>query len=312
MDGEDRLAARLSDGGSTPFDIPSDLCSRFTAQEYRGVSDAADRRRRLADLVSIEIIPRLATLHAVVQPADHPTLEEIAELARLVLSPDGREAAAYVTSLKERGLSVDLLFAELLEPAAQLLGRLWESDEVDFIDVTLGVGRLQALLSVFNCTHEIAASSDLRSVLMVTVPGEQHSFGVAMVERLLDAGGWRIHSEREARPVAVGRLVAKEWFAVAGVALSDRGNLEDAAATVKAIRNRSCNPRIGIMVGGPVFSTDPALALAIGADGTASTAATAVVLAQKLLDQAIAGPAVDRNLPSTLRVAAGSAARFAN
>lgn len=292
MDGGDRLAVQSY--GSTEFDIPPDLCARFIAEEFREIRDAADRRSRIADLVWVDIVPRLAVLHAAVQPGDHPTCENIAELAQLVLSPDGREAAAYVAGLKERGLSVDMLFTELLEPAAQLLGELWDQDEADFIDVTLGVSRLQALLSVFNCTHQIAHSSERRSVLMLTVPGEQHSFGIAMVERFLDAGGWRVASEREASSMRLCELVEVQPFAVAGIALSNRCNLDQAASAIATIRAHSCNKGIGIMVGGPVFSADPGLAAAIGADGTASTAVTAVVLAQKLLDRTLAVDAMKR------------------
>jgi methanogenic corrinoid protein MtbC1 len=295
------------------LNIPPDLCARFTAEEFRGVRDAASRRARIADLVAVQIAPRLAVLHAAVQPTDHPSVEEVAVLARLVLSPDGREAASYVAALKDRGLSVDLLFAELLEPAAQLLGQLWDEDKIDFIDVTLGVARLQALLSVFNCTHELAPSGDRRSVLMMTVPGEQHSFGIAMVERFLGAGGWRVVSEREARPIRLAQLVEDQVFAVAGVALSNRANLDQAAAAVATIRRRSCNKSIGIMVGGPVFSADPALAAAVGADGTAATAPTAVVLAQKLLDKAIAAEAAGRgSRGGSNRPSGGSVARSAN
>jgi len=299
MDGEDRLAGHSFDHGSSPYrssplEIPPDLCARFTGDGFRELGDADDRRARIADLVSMRIAPRLAALHAVVQPDNHPTSEEIAELARLVLSPEGREAAFYVASLRERGISVDTLFAELLEPAAQLLGELWDQDEVDFIDVTLGVGRLQALLSVFNCTHELAASDDLRSVLMLTVRGEQHSFGIAMVERFLGAGGWRVASEREVSSPLLTDLVEQQWFAVAGIALSSRCNLDKAASTIATIRAHSRNRSIGVMVGGPVFSREPGLAAAVGADGTAATAVTAVVLAQKLLDRAIAAGAAEQ------------------
>lgn len=306
MDTGDRLAKQFSANSSAPVDIPPDLCAGFTAMEYREIRDAANRRARLADIVSAEIIPRLLALHAAVQPAEHPTVAQIAELARLVLSPDGREAAAYVASLRDQGLSVDMLFAELLEPAAQLLGELWERDEVDFVDVTLGVGRLQALLAVFNCTHELAASNERRSVLMLTVPGEQHSFGITMVERFLEAGGWRVTAERELSTAQLAALVAHQRFAVAGIALSDQCNLDKVASMITTIRERTCHKGIGVMVGGPAFATDPQLSAAVGADGTASSATTAVVLAQKLLDAAIAA---ERHPASGLIVALGVQSR---
>jgi len=44
---------------------------------------------------------------------------------------------------------------------------------------------------------------------------------------------------------------------------------------------------IGIMVGGPVFTANPELALEVGADSTAINAPTAVLLAQKLFDEVV-------------------------
>jgi methanogenic corrinoid protein MtbC1 len=287
MDGEDRFADRSSAYSSAVVDYPADLCVRFVAEEFRELPDAAERRSRIADLVSVDIIPRLLALHTAVPKADHPTPENIAELGRLVLSPDGQQAAAYVAGLREGGLTTDVLFSELLEPAAQLLGRLWDRDDVDFFDVTLGVCRLQALLSAFNSTQHMATTSDYRSVLMLTVPGEQHSFGVAMVERFLEAGGWQVVSEREAPEPRIADLVGQEWFAVAGVAMSHEANLDQVASTIRTIREHSCNRSIGVMVGGPAFSARPGLDSAVGADGTATSAPTAVVLAQKLLDTAL-------------------------
>lgn len=266
----------------------ADLTLPFAAPEFLQVLDAADRRRRIANLVSNDIVPRLQLLHAVVPVPDHPSAKDVSELAQLVIASDGPEAADYVASLRDGGLTMDMLFAELLEPAAQRLGELWEEDEIDFIDVTLGVARLQALLSVFNCTHEIAATGINRSVLMFTVPGEQHSFGIAMVERFLTAGGWLVSSEREASPQRLGKIVGEHWLGVAGLTLSNRVNLEAAARSIHEIKRQSCNHAIGVMVGGPAFSANRQLATDIGADGTATCASGAVVLAQKLLDRALA------------------------
>lgn len=288
MDGEDRFTGYSVPSAAAPFDLPLGLDGCFTAEYYRELQDAADRRARVADVVASALSPRLVALHAAVLPAGHPTVANVTELARLVLSPDEREAAAYVASLRESGICVELLFSELLEPAARLLGECWERDELDFIDVTLGVARLQALLSVFNSTHAVVAMGDCRSVLMMTVPGEQHSFGVAMVEQSLEAGGWHVTSEREVTLENLARLVSREWFAVAGIALSNERNLDKVGAAIAAIRKHSCNRAIGIMVGGSMFGADAGLAGELGADGTAASGPTAVVLAQKLLDRALA------------------------
>jgi len=264
----------------------------FVSEDILARPDISERQSKLADIVSEEIIPRLITIHrtrlvtsdGVAQPTD----SEIAHLAQLVLGPDIDAAAAYITGIKQRGLSLDVLFVELLEPAARYLGRMWDEDRCDFIDVTLGVARLQQLLAIFNETHDFPALGEVRSVLMMSAAGEQHMFGMAMVERFLKAAGWQVRLEPGLTSAQIADIVSCEWFAVAGITLSCDSRLDTVADAIKVIRNNSCNPSIGVMVGGPVFTAHPEYAARVGADATASSAPIAVLVAQKLFDLGIA------------------------
>ena len=179
---------------------------------------------------------------------------------------------------------MDTLFVDVLEPAARYLGSLWEEDTCDFIDVTLAVGRLQHLLAIFNDTHALPAINEKRQVLLTTMPDEKHFFGAAMVEKFLSAGGWTVQSELAVASDEVAALVERRWFAVVGLTLSCDTGTAGLAELIGTIRERSCNRAIGIMVGGPVFTAEPALAATLGADATAVNAPAAVVLAQKLFD----------------------------
>ena len=267
---------------------------RFVAPEIRQRDDAAERHARLARIISAQIIPRLAALHPAAGPAPDaaapPSDGEVSDLAHLVMGPDIDAAAAFVTSLRERGLPMETLFVELLEPAARHLGVMWERDECDFIDVTLGLGHLQELLAIFNCTRDIPALVERRRVLMTGTAGEQHSFGAAMVEKFLRAGGWGVQSAPWTTARDMAALVRSQWFAVAGLTLGSESHLDDLKAAIAAIRRHSCNRAIGVMVGGPVFLADPALAQQVGADATAVNAPTAVVVAQMLFDMGATAP----------------------
>jgi methanogenic corrinoid protein MtbC1 len=256
------------------------------------ISDAQERQKRLASVIAQEIIPRLIQIHhEVLKPCAcepfAPTHAEIEELALLVLGPDMQAAHTYMQRVKRRGLSLHVLFTELLEPAARHLGRMWDEDRCDFLDVTLGVARLQELLAVFNDTHSIPAMGDMRRVVTLTAPGEQHRFGLAVVEKFMRAAGWHVRSEAGASLETVIKAVHAEWFAVAGISLSCDSRLDVIEDTIKAIRQHSCNPSITIMVGGAAFKDAPHHAKTVGADGAADSAATAVLLAQKLLDQSL-------------------------
>jgi methanogenic corrinoid protein MtbC1 len=119
---------------------------------------------------------------------------------------------------------------------------------------------------------------------MTATAGEQHRFGVAMVAKFLQAAGWSVRSEPGATAEALATVVQNEWFAVAGLTLSREAKLDQLATAIKKIRQYSCNPSIGVMVGGPAFAGHPEFAIRVGADAAAVNAPTAVLLAQKLFD----------------------------
>lgn len=256
--------------------------------------DVAERQAKLARVVSGDIIPRLLRLHSEVGPEAPPVellIETLAPssadvdgLADIVLGADLEAAAAYVMVLRDRGLSMETLFVELLEPTARHLGELWEQDACDFIDVTLGVARLQKLLAVFNNTHSAPMLDSRRTVLMAMTPGNQHSFGVAMVERFLVAAGWQVQTELAATAEEIARAARDQWFAVVGLTMGSELQTESLRSTIAQLRSNSRNRAIGVMVGGPIFTANPDLAHEVGADATAPNAPAAVLVAQKLFD----------------------------
>lgn len=270
----------------------------FIAPDIYRRDDVAERQAKLARIVSNEIVPRLLMLHAEVVPDAQPVASlieallpsraDIDGLADIVLGSDLEAAAAYVTVLRDRGLSMESLFVELLEPTARHLGEMWDRDECDFIDVTLGVGRLQQLLAFFNDSHVVPALDQRRHVLMAMTPGNQHSFGVAIVERFLSAAGWQVQTELSGTAEEIAATAHEKWFAVAGLTMGSERQIESTKSTIAQLRAQSRNPAIGVMVGGPMFTADPALAKEVGADATAPNAAAAVLVAQKLFDLAIA------------------------
>ncbi|MES2783619.1 MAG: cobalamin B12-binding domain-containing protein [Pseudomonadota bacterium] len=254
------------------------------------------RQSILARVISNEIVPRLLRLHTEVLPdapsvdvlinALRPSSSEIDALAHIVLGDDLEAAATYVTIMRDRGLSMETLYVELLEPTARHLGEMWDNDECDFIDVTIGVGRLQKLLAIFNDTYTLPQLGTRRRVLMATTPGNQHSFGASMIERLLSAAGWDVETEYSGDANQIIQMVKRNWFAVIGLTAGSDGQLAAMKSVVAQIRSESQNSDIGIMVGGPMFTQDPHLTVTMGADATAPNAPAAVLAAQKLFDAA--------------------------
>lgn len=271
--------------------------THFISPEIYRRHDVGVRQYDIARFVSNEVVPRLLRLHTEIVPdappvnelieALRPSSTEIDALAHIVLGDDLEAAATYVTIMRDRGLSMETLYVELLEPTARHLGEMWDRDECDFIDVTIGVGRLQKLLAIFNDTYTIPELGTKRRVLMATAPGNQHSFGASMIEKLLSAAGWQVDIEYSGNAADLVEAVQRSWFAVIGLTAGSDAQLEALKSVIVEIRKSSQNPQIGVLVGGPMFTQNPALALTVGADDTAPNAPTAVLAAQKLFDLAV-------------------------
>ena len=268
----------------------------FISPEIHQRSDVSMRQFDLARIISNDIVPRLLRLHTEVVPdapsidaligALRPSSTEIDALAHIILGDDLEAAATYVTIMRDRGLSMEMLYIELLEPTARHLGEMWDNDECDFIDVTIGVGRLQKLLAIFNDTYTLPQLGTRRRVLMATTPGNQHSLGASMIEKLLSAAGWDVETEYSGEVDQIVHMVKRNWFAVIGLTAGSDGQLPAMKSAVAQIRTYSQNADIGVMVGGPMFTQNPQLVDAMGADATAPNAPAAVLAAQKLFDVA--------------------------
>ena len=172
------------------------------------IEDAQERESRLAVVIADKVIPRLLALHNSISGPEadiniHAGEPEIAELSRLVVGPDNSEALDYVLSLRNAGLSLDLLHLELLEPTARHLGELWEADRLDFIDVSIGLDRLQRLVHVFAGLDDVPPYDEKRRALIVTTPDEQHILGNTIVQD---------SSVQEAGTSAVARLPRSRMY----------------------------------------------------------------------------------------------------
>jgi methanogenic corrinoid protein MtbC1 len=218
-----------------------------------------------------------------------PSSEEVSALARLVLEHDASRATELVESLYCGGMTQEAVYLDLLGPTARYLGEMWEADLCDFIEVTIGLNRLHQVLrrlSRFVQPPEQACSCEPkidRRILLALAPGEQHSFGLSMVEEIFRCAGWDVCGGLMSSKQNLPSLVNQEWFDAAGISAGSECRLDALTNCICAIRAESLNQRIGILVGGPFFIGHPELVSVVGADSTAGDAWQAVSEAEHLV-----------------------------
>jgi methanogenic corrinoid protein MtbC1 len=231
--------------------------------------------RSLVRTVEGEIVPRL--LLASRAPAQSSgngpaaiSANDVDELAHQSLRLETSALYAYLEAHLQRGVSASAVCLELLAPTARRLGEMWETDECDFMDVTLGLGRLHQLL---HRVSQLSPGPDRfdsrghgRCVLLATVPGELHCFGVMVVAQQFRQQGWGVWTEFPESIADLETMIRKRSFAIVGLSVAIRAALDLLPETIRAIRRSSRNRAAGVLVGGLLVSSHREQMLRAGAD----------------------------------------------
>ena len=256
-----------SHGGGRCWDAPDLRISghRRKASKNAFESTACDRVAELTRTIESEIIPRLLLINtAPQQPAglchDEKKVDPavIDELTRIIVRQQLDQALHLIEALRVGGMSLEVVFLELLPPVARRLGEAWESDELSFVEVTIG--------------------HDHRVVLMAAA-GEQHSLGLFTVEVFFRRAGWDVVSGAGRNVEDVAAAIGRQWVDVIGITKSCGDLLDGLASDIRIMRRRSRNKNLTVMVGGRAFDGHPERVALVGADTTAIDGQQAVLQA---------------------------------
>ncbi len=246
----------------------------------------------LLSLVEAEIIPRLMLAHSDPRrPADGASVisrNEVIAFTQALLSQDITTATAIVDELRRIGTPMEAIYLDLLAASARYLGELWESDERTFTEVTLCSWRIQSMLYDLSPSFQSNAKSQVpnsleRRILIATLPGYQHTLGVSMLSEFFRRESWVVLAIPSPQANEIQDSLSLNWFDVLALSASTDGEITALAQTIKAARKTSRNPKLAIMVGGPLLQRQPELAQRLGADGVADDATSATTLATKLV-----------------------------
>lgn len=252
-----------------------------------------NQQNEITNLIEGEIIPRLLSAHVSDTAADRRVSAvallpaEVSRFAPLAMHLEADELLVEVEAFLQRGVSAESIFVDLLAPSARKLGQMWEEDSCDFVDVTMGLWRLQEVM------REVAIRSPatgmttepVRTALFTPMPGEQHSFGSLMIEEVFARAGWQSEVLIEPDRAQLLKLVAERSFDLIGITVSCDCTCDVLANLITALRSVSIEPRVQILIGGRMINANPDLLGLVGADGTAPDATSALRLAEGLVQK---------------------------
>jgi methanogenic corrinoid protein MtbC1 len=249
----------------------------------------------LARVIETDIIPRLLLAHreaalpvaSIALPAPPVPAGYADQFAAATLTEEVAPLLARAEVLMANGVTVETIYLELLAPAARRLGIWWEEDACDFVDVTMGLWRIQEIVHALSALipGQVIVEGTPRRALFAPAPGEQHGLGAVIVEEFFRRAGWQTWSAPALDEAELVALAAGRGFEIIGLTVSVERHLSTLARTITAVRRASRNPDVLVLVGGPLFVERPALATEVGADGTAVDGRLAVEVAELLLSR---------------------------
>lgn len=273
--------------------FPADAMDRLTSPL------SSERLERLERTIQNELVPRLMTSHRVgpVSPDMAAAVgralseQDVNAFVKAVRSPDDTSGAQFIRDALADGATVESVYLDLLAPSARRLGDMWDSDECDFVEVTVALGRMQRLLRDLSQVFlaESGHAEPVGNVLLTCVPGEQHTLGIIMVGEFLLRDGWRVLVGAPWTDSDLHSMVATDWYDVIGFSVGTESRLNVLRRDIRRLKTASRNANIQIMVGGQLFAEDPTMAEQVGANAIATDARQAPVIARSLLAAARAG-----------------------
>jgi 5-methyltetrahydrofolate--homocysteine methyltransferase len=185
------------------------------------------------------------------------------------------------TALAE-GVAARQILDGALIPAMTEVGRLFEEQQYFLPELIVAGAAMKAGVAIIR-PNLVDAGTDQSAgrVLLGTVEGDLHDIGKNLVAMMLEGAGFEVVDIGVDAPVAKFVESAKAGVDLVGISALLTGTMPAMKRVVEAIGEAGLRPGIKVMVGGAPVTQG--YADAIGADGYAPDAASAVRLAKRLV-----------------------------
>jgi MerR family transcriptional regulator, light-induced transcriptional regulator len=230
-------------------------------QEFQSVTQA---RAPMGDIVGVsyfaaQVVSLLADRS--LKSMSEPRESLVEGLIAASLSGTKSAFSGLLGEVKRARISLAALADIYIPLAAQRMGQAWHDDEMSWIDVTIGVGRLQSLLREIGTAWVADRAGDAGhgTVLFIVPDREQHTLGPLVATGQMRRYGVSVCLRIAPSFNELRDLMAQRQFDGVMISVATRDKLASIAKTVEFLRTVMVHPA-PIVVGGAVMSKveDPA------------------------------------------------------
>jgi methylmalonyl-CoA mutase cobalamin-binding subunit len=175
--------------------------------------------------------------------------------------------ADLLRELKRARVSAAALADIYIPEAARRMGDAWQDDQMSWLDVSIGVGRMQSLLREIGTAWAADQAGDTGhgTVLLIVPEREQHTLGPMVAMGQLRRFGVSVCLRIAPSSNELRSLMASRQFDGVLISIATKDKLDTVTKTVQFIKT-SATKHMPIVVGGAVTTKVEDLAACTGAD----------------------------------------------
>lgn len=241
----------------------------------RATTARAPLQRALQQVVIPDLVRRRAAHARESAPRQVLAQEDLNRMAQASVL----NAYAIETELEDllmHGWTLERVYLDAIAGTARLLGQWWIADQLDFASLTLAAGRLQDIVRRWESRFVKSAAplpdAHHFQALLLSEFNDQHSLGLLMLQSFFKRDGWCVHNTWGMQEDQALAHVESSAVHLVGLSICTDRRLTQTRHFIQALRQRSQNPCLQIMLGGPLVLSHPEQVEDLGADWLAADA----------------------------------------
>jgi methylmalonyl-CoA mutase cobalamin-binding domain/chain len=184
----------------------------------------------------------------------------------------------------EDGLSPERMLYDALIPSLEEVGARFERGDYFVPEMLIAARAMQGALDILRPLLAETGAQTVGTYVMGTVKGDVHDIGKNLVNIMLEGAGFTVHDLGvNVAPERFVEEVVKHEPDIVGFSAFLTTTMPMFKANINALQKAGLRDRVIVMVGGAPVTKE--YADAVGADGYAADASTAVRLAKQLIEQ---------------------------
>ena len=185
--------------------------------------------------------------------------EEINKLTHLLLDTEEGSFELAITVLKTHGASINYIVLDLIPAIARKLGKQWEDDSLSFAEVSIGVNKLERVIHKLDYLFQANQldRQQNKAIFITVFPGSQHSLGSLIFANFLIFSGWQVHRPNQVNIDSIVYGVSSKMLQAFAISVATNEQLEQLPNLIDLVRQKSQNPKIIVLIGGPLYNKAP-------------------------------------------------------